>query len=113
MPDQPGNERERHTRNQTGSTESPRRPNVLLLFVDQQRWDTLGVNGCPMDLTPNLDAVAWRGVRFEIPITVQPVCAPARATLLTGQYATTHGVWRNGLGLGGNEVTLATPRWCQ
>jgi arylsulfatase A-like enzyme len=83
-------------------------PNVLLIFVDQQRWDTLGVNGSPMGLTPHLDRLARRGTRFLLPITNQPVCAPARACLLTGQYATTHGVWRNGLGLTGEEQTLAT-----
>jgi arylsulfatase A-like enzyme len=85
-----------------------RRPNVLVIFVDQQRWDTLGVYGSPMDITPHLDAAARRGVRFERGITTQPVCAPARACLLTGQYATTHGVWRNGLGLTGDEQTLAS-----
>ena len=83
------------------------RPNVLVIFVDQQRWDTLGINGSPMGLTPNLDRLARRGVRFELPITVQPVCAPARGCLLTGQYATTHGVWRNGLGFTGQERTIA------
>lgn len=76
------------------------RPNVLIVFVDQQRWDTLGVNGSPVGLTPNLDRLARRGTRFLLPITNQPVCAPARACLLTGQYATQHGVWRNGIGLG-------------
>ena len=84
------------------------RPNVLILFSDQQRWDTLGANGSPMDLTPNLDRLARQGTRFLLPITNQPVCAPARACLLTGQYATTHGVWRNGFGLQGTEQTLAS-----
>jgi len=81
---------------------------VVIVFTDQQRWDTLGVNGSPMGLTPNLDRLARQGARFLLPITNQPVCAPARACLLTGQYATTHGVWRNGLGLTGREQTLAT-----
>ncbi|MGH2370405.1 MAG: sulfatase-like hydrolase/transferase, partial [Chloroflexota bacterium] len=66
-----------------------RRPNVLVLFVDQQRWDTLGAYGSPLGLTPNLDRMAQQGVRFDIACTTQPVCAPARASLLTGQYATT------------------------
>lgn len=100
------------TRSQSPSPVTPspatQRPNVLLVFVDQQRWDTLGVNGSPMDLTPTLDGLARQGIRFQLPITNQPVCAPARACLLTGQYATTHGVWRNGLGLTGHEQTLAT-----
>ena len=85
-----------------------RQPNVLIIFSDQQRWDTLGVNGSPMDLTPNLDALARRGTRFSLPITNQPVCAPARACLLTGKYATTHGVWKNGAGHIAGQETLAT-----
>jgi arylsulfatase A-like enzyme len=84
------------------------RPNVLIVFADQQRWDTLGANGHPMGLTPNLDALARRGTRFLMPFTNQPVCAPARATLLTGRYGTSHGVWRNGIGLAPGTPTLAT-----
>ena len=86
----------------------PKQPNVLIIFSDQQRWDTLGVNGSPMDLTPNLDALARRGTRFLLPITNQPVSAPARACLLTGKYATTHGVWKNGAGHIAGQQTLAT-----
>ena len=78
-----------------------------MIFTDQPRWDTLGVNGSPMGLTPNLDRLARQGTRFLLPITNQPVCAPARACLLTGQYGTTHGIWRNGIGLTGNEQTTA------
>jgi arylsulfatase A-like enzyme len=84
------------------------RPNILIVFSDQQRWDTLGVNGSPMGLTPHLDRLAREGTRFVLPITNQPVCAPARACLLSGQYATSHGVWRNGFGLAPDTPTLAT-----
>lgn len=90
------------------ATSSAQQPNILFIFADQQRWDTLGVNGSPMDLTPNLDRLSREGTRFQLPITNQPVCAPARACILTGQYATTHGVWKNGFGLTGEEVTLAS-----
>ena len=69
-----------------------RRPNVLIIFTDQQRWDTIGAYGNPMNLTPNIDALAKEGVRFEFAFTNQPVCSPARACLFTGQYASTHGV---------------------
>ncbi|MFB6217885.1 MAG: sulfatase-like hydrolase/transferase [Halobacteriaceae archaeon] len=72
------------------------RPNVVVVFTDQQRWDTLGCYGNPMDITPNLDAAAGRGTRFERAVSAQPVCGPTRATLQTGQYATTHGVTTNG-----------------
>jgi len=82
-------------------------PNVLVFFTDQQRWDTCGCYGSPMELTPNLDAMARRGVRFENVFTCQPVCAPARASLQTGLHGTAHGVWRNGLALDPSHRTLA------
>jgi len=82
-------------------------PNVLIFFTDQQRWDTVGVYGSPLNLTPNLDAIAKEGIIFNHAFTNQPVCAPARGCIFTGQYATTHGVWRNGLGLEVEDNTLA------
>jgi uncharacterized sulfatase len=84
-----------------------RRPNVVFILSDQQRWDTVGAYGCPLDLTPNLDAMARRGVRFGHAFTCQPVCAPARGCLQTGKYATAHGVYRNGIALAETERTLA------
>jgi arylsulfatase A-like enzyme len=83
------------------------RPNVVFILSDQQRWDTVGAYGCPIDLTPNLDAMARRGVRFGHAFTCQPVCAPARGCLQTGKYATAHGVYRNGIPLPESERTLA------
>jgi uncharacterized sulfatase len=73
------------------------RPNVLVVFTDQQRWDTVGAYGSPLDLTPNIDAAAECGTVFEQAISSQPVCGPTRASLQTGQYATSAGVWRNSL----------------
>jgi arylsulfatase A-like enzyme len=72
------------------------RPNVLVFFTDQQRWDTVGAYGSPMDLTPNLDAAADSGTRYDVAVSSQPVCGPTRACLQTGQYGTTHGVTTNG-----------------
>jgi arylsulfatase A-like enzyme len=72
-------------------------PNIVVYFTDQQRWDTAGCYGNPMGLTPNLDAMAATGTRVENAFTCQPVCAPARASLQTGLYATAAGVWRNGI----------------
>lgn len=86
---------------------SAARPNIVVYFTDQQRWDTAGCYGCPMDLTPNLDRAAANGVRFEYAFTSQPVCSPARSTLQTGKYPTTTGVIRNGPMLKPDEVTLA------
>ena len=73
------------------------RPNVVVVFTDQQRWDTVGAYGSPLDITPNLDAAADSGTVFEHAISSQPVCAPTRACLQTGQYGTTHGTFRNGI----------------
>lgn len=84
------------------------RPNVIVFFTDQQRWDTVGAYGNPLGLTPNLDEAADSGAVLEQAITPQPVCAPARGCLQTGQYATTHGVWRNRKVLDvADEMTLA------
>lgn len=92
---------------QTASAERPHRPNVLVFFTDQQRWDTVGCYGSPMGLTPNLDRFARRGVILRSAFTCQPVCAPARASLQTGKYALATSVWRNGLRLPAEERTLA------
>lgn len=84
-----------------------RQPNVLFILTDQQRWDTTGVHGNPLDLTPNFDRMAREGTHLYKMFTCQPVCAPARACLQTGLYATANGVWRNGLALGRSHPTLA------
>jgi arylsulfatase A-like enzyme len=83
------------------------RPNLLVFFTDQQRADTLGLNGYPAGLTPNFDRLARRGTFFKHGVTPQPVCGPARSCLQTGQYATTTGVWRNGPGLKADAPKLA------
>lgn len=84
------------------------RPNVIHIISDQFRWDCLGGNGLnPLNLTPNLDALAAEGVNFANAITNQPVCAPSRACLFTSLYTNRHGVWRNGIALPAQELTLA------
>ena len=71
------------------------KPNVLFLFSDQQRWDTVSCYGQPLgsafQLTPNLDQLAAEGTRFENAMTCQPVCGPARACIQTGKYPTAIG----------------------
>ncbi|MDR1282433.1 MAG: sulfatase-like hydrolase/transferase [Opitutaceae bacterium] len=83
------------------------RPNIIVFFTDQQRWDTLGLNGNPLGLTPHLDRLARRGAFFSEAVTPQPVCGPARSCLQTGQYATTTGVHKNGPGLKPHSPKLA------
>ena len=84
-----------------------RRPNVMVFFTDQQRWDSVGCYGQKLPLTPHLDRMAAEGVRFVYAFTSQPVCGPTRSTLQTGNYATQTGCFRNGIPLPTNEKTIA------
>jgi arylsulfatase A-like enzyme len=82
-------------------------PNVLVFFTDQQRWDTTGLHGNPLGLTPNFDRMAQRGTHIAYSFTCQPVCGPARSCLQTGLYATRTGCFRNGIRLPRDQQTLA------
>ncbi len=74
---------------------SPRPPNVVLLMSDQHRRDAMGAAGSSVAQTPNLDRLAREGVRFTNAYCANPVCTPARASLLTGLYTHNHGAWNN------------------
>lgn len=82
------------------------RPNVVVFFTDQQRWDTTGVHGNPLGLTPNFDRMAQRGTHLYNAVTCQPVCGPARSCFQTGQYATATGCFKNGIALPTDVPTL-------
>lgn len=84
-----------------------KKPNIVFLFSDQQRWDTLGCYGQELNISPNLDKLADEGVRFENAFTCQPVCGPARSCLQTGKYATETGCFKNGIALPTDEKTIA------
>src|ERR1700761_2236911 len=74
------------------------KPNIVLIISDQFRGDCIGAAGSnPMSLTPNLDNMARRGTMFPSAMCNQPVCAPTRASIFTGQYPEKHGVWKNGI----------------
>jgi arylsulfatase A-like enzyme len=70
-------------------------PNILLIHVDQHRYDCLGVNGHPAAVTPHLDRLAADGVNFTHACCPSPICMPARTSLLTGVYPTQHGCLAN------------------
>jgi arylsulfatase A-like enzyme len=63
-----------------------KRPNILLIHTDQQRWDTLKANGNGLIKTPNLDRLAAEGTNFDHCFVQNPVCMPSRVSMLTGQY---------------------------
>ena len=69
--------------------------NIVVILCDQLRRDFLPVFGCNAIKTPNIDELANSGVVFSNAITQSPVCAPARATMMTGRYVSDHGVWTN------------------
>ena len=71
------------------------RPNVLFLTVDQLRTDALGSYGGTWSRTPNIDALARRGVRFQQAYASAPLCVPSRTTWLTGLYPHQHGCVHN------------------
>lgn len=80
------------------------RPNILLIMTDQQRWDSLGCYGQTAIRTPNLDRIAAEGVRFEACYTPNPICTPARASLMTGKHVLEHGVTKLYDVLGEDEI---------
>jgi arylsulfatase A-like enzyme len=81
--------------------------NVVVFFTDQQRWDTSGLHGNPLELMPNYDRMARDGTHVFNSFTCQPVCGPSRACLQTGMYATATGCYRNGIALPSDAKTLA------
>lgn len=83
------------------------RPNVIFVFADQWRAQATGYAGDPNVQTPHLDALARESVNFSQAVSGCPVCAPYRASLMTGQYPTTHGVFLNDVGLGTDSMKLA------
>jgi len=93
----------------TGHAAAAKRPNILFIFSDQQRADSVECYGSPIfkGLTPNLDKMAADGVRFENSFTCQPVCGPARAALQTGKFASQTGCHTNGISLPQTEKTMA------
>lgn len=72
-----------------------KQPNILFIFTDQHRLSALGCYGQTPCRTPNLDRLASEGVRFETAYTTCPVCSPARASIISGQYPHRHGVLTN------------------
>jgi arylsulfatase A-like enzyme len=65
--------------------ETPR-PNIILIVADDLGWADLGCYGSTYHETPNLDALARRGMRFTDGYAACPVCSPSRAAILTGKY---------------------------
>jgi len=70
-------------------------PNIIVVLVDDMRWDEFGVAGHNYIKTPNIDRIAKEGAYFKNAFTTTPLCSPSRASFLTGQYAHTNGITDN------------------
>src|SRR5262245_20304080 len=93
-----------------------RRPNFLFVYTDDQRWDAMSVvqreHGdkarFPWLKTPHMDRLAAKGVRFRNAFVVNALCAPSRASFLTGQYGHKNGIVNNHTPFPVENVTWAT-----
>ncbi len=72
-----------------------RKPNFLVLLIDDLRYDEFGAGGHPYLKTPHIDRIAHEGALFERAFHTTPICSPNRASILTGQYASRHGIIDN------------------
>lgn len=79
---------------------------VVWITADQLRWDYLSCYGARHLETPNLDALAAKGVRFNRAYVQSPICGPSLMNFYTGRYVRSHGVTWNGFPLRVGEPTL-------
>ncbi|WP_142785495.1 sulfatase family protein [Changchengzhania lutea] len=68
------------------------KPNIIFLLTDDQRWDALGINGNRYIKTPNIDSLANSGFNFKNAYVTTSICMVSRASILTGQYMSRHGI---------------------
>lgn len=71
------------------------KPNIVFVLIDDLRWDDLGCTGNPFVQSPNIDRIAREGAQFRNAFATTPLCSPSRGSILTSQYAHTHGIVDN------------------
>ena len=84
------------------------RPNILLIMSDEHDPAVTGCYGHPQVETPHLDQLASEGTTFDNAYTACPICVPARASFMTGQYVHQIGTWDNGSPLAGTTPTIGS-----
>jgi len=84
-----------------------RKPNIIFIYADDLRFDGVGFNGNQQIITPMLDRLASKSVRFNQANVVFSLCSPSRASLLTGRYGSANGVLELGSDLNAGERTIA------
>lgn len=83
------------------------RPNILIVYADQMRYDAMGCAGNPVLRTASIDRLSAEGVHFSEAYTSYPICCPFRASVLTGKYAQGHGMLQNHFPLRDGQGFLA------
>ena len=86
-----------------------RKPNVVFLLADDLRWNSLGCAGNSMLHTPNIDALARNGIRFSNACVTTSISMVSRASLLTGQYMSRHGIRQFGVPLDDEAFSQTYP----
>lgn len=86
---------------------SAERPNIVLVMADDQGWGDMAYNGHPVLKTPNFDASAATGLRFDRFYAAAPVCSPTRASVMTGRHPNRMGVFKWGYPIRPQEITIA------
>ncbi len=76
---------------QPSEANTQKRPNIIFILTDDQRFDALGYAGNPLIHTPQMDELAKNGTYFKNAMVTTPICAASRASILTGLYERTHG----------------------
>jgi len=91
----------------TPNRQATQHPNLVFVFADQLRYDWLGYAGDMKAHTPNLDRMAAEAMNFTNTVVVTPVCAPMRASLITGKYTSSTGMVINELRINPNQRSIA------
>ena len=78
-----------------GHVDAAERPNMVVILIDDLRFDDLGCNGHPFSKTPNVDRLAAEGINFSNAFATTPLCSPSRASFLTGLHSNAHGITDN------------------
>jgi len=86
--------------------ESGARPNMIFIMSDDHAAHAIGCYGSKINKTPNIDRLAGGGMRFERMMVTNSICAPSRATLLTGQFNHENGFLQNGYSFDGGQQTF-------
>lgn len=99
--------RHRNRRGSPGWKANMRKPNILIIYMDQCRWDALSMNGNTDSITPTFNRLASTGVNFDHCFVQNPVCMPSRVSTLTGRYPSALGITHMGVPVPPETLTIA------